>query len=163
MTARWSLDQLNPAMRRQAKAKLASLSTLSVSRPRLVQPLGPMPEEETPAQAAARDAREIAEAAKRKLVWLLGTVGLPEPVSEHAFHETRGWRFDLAYVDPRIGIEIEGGVYEGNRGRHMRTKGFLEDINKYNEAAIAGWRLIRVTHAMIHNGKAVQLIERVYG
>ena len=40
-----------------------------------------------------------------------------------------------------IAVEIEGGVWIG--GRHTRGKGFLRDIEKYNEAAAMGWRVFR--------------------
>jgi len=66
---------------------------------------------------------------------------LPPPVAEHRFHETRRWRFDWAWPDHRVAIEIEGGVWTA--GRHTRGQGFLADIEKYNAAAELGWRLLR--------------------
>ncbi|MCC6475013.1 MAG: hypothetical protein IT514_14870, partial [Burkholderiales bacterium] len=54
---------------------------------------------------------------------------LPPPVAEHRFHETRRWRFDWAWPDHRVAIEIEGGVWTA--GRHTRGQGFLADIEKY--------------------------------
>jgi hypothetical protein len=36
-------------------------------------------------------------------------------------------------------------------GRHVRGAGFLEDIAKYNRAAVLGWRLIRCTPAGLHD------------
>ena len=35
---------------------------------------------------------------------------LPPPVAEHRFHETRRWRFDFAWPDHRVALEIAGGV-----------------------------------------------------
>ena len=69
--------------------------------------------------------------------------GLPAPVAEYTFHETRKWRFDWAWPDNRVALEVEGGIWTG--GRHSRGAGMLKDIEKYNAAALAGWRVLRVT------------------
>ena len=66
-----------------------------------------------------------------------------EPVTEHRFHETRRWRFDLALPEHKIAVEQEGGIWI--QGRHTRGKGFLGDMEKYNEAAIRGWLVLRFT------------------
>jgi hypothetical protein len=39
--------------------------------------------------------------------------------------------------------EIEGGIFI--QARHNRAVGFLGDIEKYFEAAMAGWRVLRIT------------------
>lgn len=82
--------------------------------------------------------------------------GLPEPVREHRFHQTRRWRMDLAWVDRMLCVECEGKVWGG---RHTRGGGFLADLEKYNAATALGWRLYRVTAAMIEDGTALQLVE----
>lgn len=66
-----------------------------------------------------------------------------ECVKEYAFHPTRRWRFDYAIPQYKIAIEVEGGVWIS--GRHINPKGFLGDMEKYNEATRLGWRLIRCT------------------
>ncbi len=88
------------------------------------------------------------------------TLGLPEPVREHRFCDRR-WRFDLAYPDRMLAIEVEGGVW--SRGRHVRARGYEEDCIKYSQAAILGWRVIRVTPAMVQDGRAVQLLRLALG
>jgi len=74
-------------------------------------------------------------------------VGLPKPVSEFKFHPERRWRFDYAYPEKKIAIEIEGGIF--TNGRHVRGKGFLNDLEKYNNAALLGWKLLRYTPSNI--------------
>ena len=72
---------------------------------------------------------------------------LPVPEFEFEFHNKRKWRFDAAYPDVKIAIEFEGGVYRKGGGAHQHAKRFLGDMDKYNEAALAGWRVLRVpTH-----------------
>ena len=66
-----------------------------------------------------------------------------EVVAEHRFHATRKWRFDYAVPSLRIALEVEGGVWTG--GRHTSGAGFLRDIEKYNEAALNGWLVLRCT------------------
>ena len=39
----------------------------------------------------------------------------------------------------------------------------MKDIEKYNEATLRGWRVLRVTGDMIRRGEALILIERALG
>lgn len=66
-----------------------------------------------------------------------------EVVAEYRFHPPRMWRFDYAIPSHRIAIEVEGGVW--TNGRHIRGTGFLNDMEKYNQAVLDGWRLLRCT------------------
>ena len=83
-----------------------------------------------------------------------------------------GWRRNTASIRPatgrstspaipacRLAIEVEGGVHNG--GRHIRPDGFVRDMLKYNEAAAAGWLLIRVTPDELLSLKTLRLIIRV--
>lgn len=86
---------------------------------------------------------------------------LPMPVVEHRFHATRRWRFDLAWVELRIAAEVEGGVY--SNGRHVRGKGYEADMNKYNEATIMGWKVLRFSTGQVKQRLAIQTLMRVFG
>ena len=44
--------------------------------------------------------------------------GLVIPDREHKFMDGRRFRFDFAWADKMLGVEIEGGVFSG--GRHTR-------------------------------------------
>lgn len=68
--------------------------------------------------------------------------GLPIPETEYRFCDARKWRFDFAWPESRIALEVEGGVWTG--GRHTRGSGFIKDMEKYNIAAMLGWRVLRV-------------------
>ena len=89
---------------------------------------------------------------------VLSAAGLPAPVREHRFAPPRRWRFDYAWPAHRIALEIEGGVWTG--GRHVRARGYEADCEKYSEAALRGWRVLRVTPAMLRDGRALTLLER---
>lgn len=66
-----------------------------------------------------------------------------EVVKELKFHEHRRWRFDYAIIELKIAIEVEGGVWM-KKARHTSPKGFIADMQKYNNATALGWRLIRI-------------------
>ena len=82
--------------------------------------------------------------------------GLPEPQREWRVVPERRWRFDFAWPVHRVALEIEGGVF--TRGRHVRGAGFLADMEKYNAAALAGWKVLRVTPQQVKDGTALKLI-----
>ena len=79
--------------------------------------------------------------------------------AEYRFHPARDWAFDFAIPACRLAIEVEGGVHNG--GRPIRPDGFVRDMLKYNEAAAAGWLLIRVTPDELLSLKTLRLIIRI--
>ncbi len=36
--------------------------------------------------------------------------GLPKPAREYRFHRERRWRFDFAWPDYKVAVEVEGGI-----------------------------------------------------
>lgn len=83
---------------------------------------------------------------------------LPIPKEEFRFNQLRKWRFDFAWPEHMLALEVEGGVFSG--GRHTRGAGFAKDMEKYNEAAAAGWRVIRVQPRDLCTMETVMLIKR---
>lgn len=77
------------------------------------------------------------------LVSLCRAEGLPEPVPEYRFHPTRRWRFDYCWPLHKVALEVEGGVW--TQGRHTRGQGFVDDMAKYNAAALLGFIVLRYT------------------
>ena len=92
------------------------------------------------------------------LLFYLRINDMPAPAPEYKFHPRRRWRFDMAWPDEMLAVEIEGGVWSG--GRHTTGAGFSADCEKYNEASLLGWRIIRVTGDHIENGAAIDWIRR---
>lgn len=95
---------------------------------------------------------------ERGLSTLLAWAKVKAPIREFAFAPPRRWRFDFAWPVEGVAVEVEGGTWVG--GRHTRPAAFERDAEKYNEAAIRGWAVLRVTPAMIDDGRAVAAIER---
>ncbi len=100
-------------------------------------------------------------------------LGACAPTPEHSFHERRKWRFDFAWPEEKIAVEIEGVTTGGWRtcpttgrkiqcvGRHQTPAGYARDCEKYNEAGLAGWRVFRFTQTMIRSGQAERLLKRL--
>lgn len=92
----------------------------------------------------------------KMLTALLGKHGAPAPKVEHRFAPPRRWRFDYAWPDRMLALEVEGGVWTG--GRHTRGEGFLKDMEKYNAATLAGWRVLRTTPDKLLTQSTVDMI-----
>ena len=92
------------------------------------------------------------------LAWQRKITGLPEPKRECLFWEVRRFRFDFCWPDLMIAVEVEGGTWV--KGRHTRGAGFASDCEKYNEAAILGWKVLRFPTEEIKSGNALATIKR---
>jgi hypothetical protein len=114
------------------------------------------PRKRTAHAAAHSRSKALSAALKQQIEYAgLGPVEL-----EHRFHATRKWRLDLVLPKASLAIEIEGGVFLKQGGRHNRGAGMRADMEKYAEAVIAGWRLIRILPEWIKNGRALDYIRR---
>lgn len=98
---------------------------------------------------------------EKELLFQIKAYGLPKPVTERKFHPVRRFRFDFAWVDRKIAVEVEGGVWAG--GRHVRGAGYKSDCEKYNLATLAGWRVYRFTSDMINDGSAIAMLQKIFG
>lgn len=110
--------------------------------------------------------------------------GFPPFKTEYRFHPKRMWRFDFSFPDYKVAVEVEGGAYAnpiycrscGSRvtyigaggrvmpllmgGRHNFGAGYEKDVEKYNEAAIGGWLLVRITAKLVKAEKGLDYIAR---
>lgn len=82
------------------------------------------------------------------------------PEREFRFHPQRKWRFDFAWPDRKIAVEVDGGTWVG--GRHVQGAGFENDCRKMNAAALLGWRVLRFTSNMVLDGEAFSVIEEAF-
>lgn len=92
----------------------------------------------------------------------LRQAGLPTPHREFRFdaHSTpqRQWRFDYAWPQYGVALEVEGGAWV--KGRHTRGTGFIADLEKYSEAGAQGWLLIRVTPQQLCEARTIGWVRR---
>ena len=68
---------------------------------------------------------------------------VPEYVCEHYFAKPRKFRFDVAFVEQKLAIELDGGIYA--QGRHSRGVGYEKDCEKFNLAVELGWAVLHYT------------------
>ncbi len=83
---------------------------------------------------------------------------LAAPEREFIFARPRLWRFDFAWPTLKLALEVEGGVFSG--GRHTRGSGFVKDAEKYNAAAMLGWRVLRFATSQVRDGTAIATLKR---
>lgn len=79
------------------------------------------------------------------------------PAREYRFAAPRRWRFDFAFPELKLAVEVEGGVWNG--GRHTTGSGFTADCAKYNAAAVMGWRVLRFPTQEVKSGTALKTLE----
>jgi very-short-patch-repair endonuclease len=79
---------------------------------------------------------------------------IPDPVREYRFHPSRRWRFDYAWPNTKIAVEIDGGGFKFGGGKHMQPR----DLEKLNTAASMGWKVYRFTPTMIKKGQAIKFL-----
>jgi hypothetical protein len=84
--------------------------------------------------------------------------GLPQPVPELRFHPVRKWRFDHAWPDHKLALEVQGGIFVS--GRHSRGAALMKEHEKLNAAASLGWRVCFVTPKQIANGEAINIVSQ---
>lgn len=89
----------------------------------------------------------------------IAAAGLPEPEREYRFAPSRRWRFDFCWPAAMVAAEAEGGHWTG--GRHTRGGGFEADAEKYNAAALLGWRVFRFTAGMLDRDEAIPVLKQV--
>lgn len=96
----------------------------------------------------------------RVFVTALKQLGLPEPVAEYCHIPKRKFRLDFAYPDIKMGLEIDGGIY--NRKAHGSITGILRDIEKSNLGLVEGWSVLRIPNDKILDSKYLKMIEKLY-
>ena len=104
--------------------------------------------------------RSILSDLEDKLEFQLKSAKITGFTREYKFHPKRRWRLDFAWVDKKIGVEVEGGIWLPRSG-HNTGVGISRDVEKGNALTLLGWKLIRVTGKMIKNGEALNIIESI--
>lgn len=93
--------------------------------------------------------------------YLWKAFNLPEPVAEFRFAPPRKFRFDYAWVDRKVAMEIEGGIWMRGGGGHSHPMWILRDMEKGNLAGLHGWRVFRFTTQEFNKGIAHSFMQTV--
>jgi len=91
---------------------------------------------------------------------------MPEPIREFVFKSTspdiKGrWRFDFAWKELKIAVEIDGGTY--NNGGHVQGKRYEVDCKKNNAAQMDGWVVLRADRNMVNTEAFAKTVIRMIG
>jgi hypothetical protein len=81
-------------------------------------------------------------------------------VTEYKFHPDRRWRFDYACPELKIAVEQEGGIWRKGGGAHSRPANIIRDMEKYTQASVMGWVVIRRTPSTLKSSATMRLIEK---
>ena len=93
----------------------------------------------------------------KELALALQCDGIGGWVTEFRFHPPRRFRWDFAWPERMLAVEVDGGTWSG--GRHTRGAGFEADCRKINLGILAGWRVLRFTTDMVQSGEALTMIK----
>ena len=91
--------------------------------------------------------KKLGNIAAQKLSLVCRALDMPEPKRELVFFKGRRWRFDFAWPELMVAVEVEGGIWVN--GAHSRGAHFLSDCEKYNTATRQGWKVFRFGTNMV--------------
>lgn len=91
--------------------------------------------------------------------WRLRCPELPQPVAEYRFHPTRMWRWDFAWPELKLAVELDGRGKDGGMGAHQSITGQRRDHEKGNAAVLLGWRVLHF--ASMDKAQAVRWVNTV--
>ena len=93
-----------------------------------------------------------------ELALQIKALGLPEPIREYPAIKGRKFRFDFAFIDAKLLIEVNGGTY--TKGAHSTGQGIARDYEKANLATLDGWRVLMFDGKAVKSGEAVEVIRK---
>ena len=97
-------------------------------------------------------------ALEAELALQIRALGLPEPVREYQAITGRKFRFDFAWLEHRLLVEVNGGTY--TKGAHSTGLGIARDYEKANLGVLQGWRVLMFDGKAVKSGEAVETIRK---
>ena len=93
-----------------------------------------------------------------ELALQIRVLDLPEPIREYPAIKGRKFRFDFAWVERKLLVEVNGGTY--TKGAHSTGRGIARDYEKANLAVLQGWRVLSFDGTAVKSGEAVEVIRQ---
>ena len=93
-----------------------------------------------------------------ELALQIRALDLPEPIREYQAIKGRKFRFDFAWLEQRLLVEVNGGTY--TQGAHSTGRGIARDYEKANLAVLQGWRVLSFDGKSVKDGTAVEVIRQ---
>lgn len=120
-----------------------------------------MPSSKPSAKGASSKLPPAGSVLEASFARLLRAHKLPEAVREYRFDAVRKWRFDFAWPDQKVAVELHGGIWAG--GRHSGGKGQLGDMDKTNAAQLQGWLVLTFAAEHLKDGTALEMTWKALG
>ena len=92
------------------------------------------------------------------LAFQLDALGLTGYVREYQAIKGRKFRFDFAWTERKLLVEVNGGTYA--KGAHSTGRGIARDYEKANLAVLQGWRVLSFDGKAVKDGTAVEVIRK---
>lgn len=75
-------------------------------------------------------------------------------IAEYYFEKNRDWRFDFAWPDVKVAVEIQGGAH--------RIKGkFKADLEKRAAALLAGWSVLELGRDRVRSEQGIAWLKEL--
>lgn len=88
---------------------------------------------------------------------------LPAFIQNYVFMKERKFELDFAWPEYRVGVEIQGGVFNSKTGAHGSPLKILRDMEKSNLLVLCGWKVLRYTPQDVSCGIAVAALKQLFG
>jgi hypothetical protein len=95
---------------------------------------------------------------EQEFLYHVKALSIPIPQEQFRVLPDRKFRWDFAWPEHKLAVEIQGGTWSG--GAHSRGWGIERDCEKHNLAVLAGWRTLLFTGSMVHSGVAATMLEK---
>ena len=93
-----------------------------------------------------------------ELALQIRALDLPEPIREYQAIKGRKFRFDFAWLERKLLVEVNGGTY--TKGAHSTGAGIARDYEKCNLGVLQGWRVLSFDGKSVKSGEAVEVIRQ---
>lgn len=94
----------------------------------------------SPARNKASRKDAAVESPPQRILWESVSARWPQAVQEFQPIESRKFRIDIAFVEQKIAVEVDGWAYHGkHRSSHAK------DRQRQNLLVLNGWRVLRFT------------------
>lgn len=71
----------------------------------------------------------------------------------------RAWKWDIAFLEQKLAVEVDGGIWV--KGAHGHPLTILRNMQKRNWGARLGWRILSFSTDEAKKGQALSFIEWV--
>lgn len=97
-------------------------------------------------------------ALETELAMQIYSMVMPLPTREYQAIKGRKFRFDFAWLEHKLLVEVNGGTY--TQGAHSTGRGIARDYEKANLAVLQGWRVLTFDGKAVKSGEAVEVIRQ---